>query len=321
MICDMWVGPAHLFADHSPIYAKFTVLGGVTESPTLYVPHDWSIFALDPTIFSQQYVHQAQKAFLLTHIQSREDAEHKLRLWSEVVENSVCKTLQEMHHQDPLRNPLPRLPAHFRGRCAPPRFVRPATKRSIKHDLTGGYNPSGEPTCLKTCLKVRQTRRLASLFRQVSKHLTVHHSWSSIPSVTRQTLHKEWECIRRAQGFGRAWERWILTFECVPILPQGVPDLPLLHLFLQITKYETDLAVRQEEKIHRAAKKHLIQQDTKDKNGSLIFRALRETEQKVISGLPCPITAEAKLIRLSKGTVRLLLTTDTQFMVGPGKVW
>ena len=191
-------------------------------------------------------------------------------------------------------------PAHFRGRCKPPLFVRPVPKRSVKHDLTGGYNPAGEPTSLKTCLKLRQTRRLASV---------VYKSWSSIPPITRQTLHKEWECARRAQGFGRAWERWILTFECVPILPQGVPDLPLLHLFLEITKYETDLSVRQEEKVHRAAKKHLIQQGTKDKNGSLIFRALRETEQKVISGLQCPVSSEAKLIRLSKGTVRLLLTT------------
>lgn len=317
LISDMWVGPAHVFADHSPIYAKFTISQGVSATPALFVPQDWSTFDLDRATLRQQYIHQSSKSFLSSHIHSPADAEHKLRLWSETVEKSVCHTLQVMHQKDPLRCPQKRLPVHFFGRCQPPRFVRPTPKRSARHDPAGGFNPSGEPTSLKTCLKIRQTRRLASLFRQVTKQLAIYSSWQNIPPDTRQNLSREWECIRRAQGFGRAWEYWILHFDCVPLLPQGVPDLPMLHLFLPFTKHETDLSVRQEEKIRRAARKHLIQQDTKDKNGSLVFRALRETEQKVISGLPCPTQAEAKLIRLSKGSVRLLLTTDTHFAPGP----
>lgn len=301
MVRDMWVGPSHIFADHLPTYAKFSVSSTQHMSPTLYVPQDWSIFDLDPEILQQQYRQQSQRFFLPQHIQSSANSEHKLCMWSEVIENSICKTLQWMHRQDPLRNPQPKLPAHFRGRCQPPRYVRPTTPRSVKHDWTGGFNPSGEPTSLKTCLKVRQTRRLASLLRQVKKHVSIHIEWLGIPPVTRQALHREWECIRRAHGFGSSWEHWILQFECVPLLPQSVPDLPLLHLFLQLTKHETDLSVRQEEKTRRAAKKHLIRQDQKDKNGSLVFQALRETEQKVISGLPCPVQSEAKLIRLSKG--------------------
>lgn len=68
--------------------------------------------------------------------------------------------------------------------------------------------------------------------------------------------------------------------------------------------------------MRRAARKHRIQQDNLDKNGSLVYRDLRDKEQKVISGLACPIFIEAKLIRLSKGMVRLLLTTDCKFREG-----
>ena len=260
---DMWVGPSHIFADHSPIYAKFSLSANQLPSPTLYMPQDWSIFDLDREIFQQQYQQQATRSFLPQHIQSTADSEHKLSMWSEVIENAVCRTLQCMHRQDPLRNPQTKLPAHFRGRCQPPRYVRPTPPRSVKHDLTGGFNPPGEPTSLKTCLKVPQTRRLASLLRQVKKIVSVYPDWQDVPPITRQALRKEWECIRRAQGFGHSWERWIIQFECVPLLPQNVPDPPLLHLFLQLTKHETDLSVRQEEKIRRAAKKHLIQQDQK----------------------------------------------------------
>ena len=88
---------------------------------------------------------------------------------------------------------------------------------------------------------------------------------------------------------------WVLGVECIPLVPTRVPDLSLLHTFLQITKYDTDLSVRQEEKVRRAARKHLIQQDCRDKNGSLVFKDLRDKEQQVISGLPCDIQAEASL--------------------------
>lgn len=50
-IVDMWVGPDHIFADHSPIYAKFAIPQHSHDSLHLYVPEDWLIFSLDPTIY------------------------------------------------------------------------------------------------------------------------------------------------------------------------------------------------------------------------------------------------------------------------------
>ena len=48
----------------------------------------------------------------------------------------------------------------------------------------------------------------------------------------------------------------------------------------------------------------------------MTFKALRDQEQKVIAGLPCPVSAPARLLRLSKGQVRLLLLTDQSFRMG-----
>ena len=85
----MWVGPSHIFADHSPIYAKFSLSANQLPSPTLYIPQDWSTFDLDREIFQQQYQQQATRSFLPQHIQSTADSEHKLSMWSEVIENAA----------------------------------------------------------------------------------------------------------------------------------------------------------------------------------------------------------------------------------------
>lgn len=84
----------------------------------------------------------------------------------------------------------------------------------------------------------------------------------------------------------------------------------------QLTRHEAELATRQEERNRRNAHRHLIQMDQKDKNGSMTFKALRDQEQKVIAGLPCPVSAPARLLRLSKGKIRLLLLADQSFRLG-----
>lgn len=141
-----------------------------------------------------------------------------------------------MHHSDPVKFPIKGLAPKYRGRCQPPKFVKPTPIRSIHQDPTMAYNPPGEPTALKTCQKIRQTRRLVSLFRQVNRSLLHHHSWQQIPPATRDNLQKEWGRIKEAQGYGSSWSSWILGFECVSCISSSVPPLSALHVLLQITK-------------------------------------------------------------------------------------
>ena len=133
-------------------------------------------------------------------------AEQKMQIWSHTVEKALNRTIQMQHFCDPLNFPQKNLPPRFRGRCQPPKFEKKSIFRSVKSDPTNSYSPKGEPTSLKTCQKVRQTRRLASLFRQVNRKLLRHQSWEQIPTVEQQSLQQEWSRIRQAQGFGHSWE-------------------------------------------------------------------------------------------------------------------
>lgn len=54
--------------------------------------------------------------------------------------------------------------------------------------------------------------------------------------------------IFRRRGYGRSWSHWIQGFECVPYVPLTIPDVPLMHLTLQLTQYDTDLAVLSDRK-------------------------------------------------------------------------
>ena len=316
-IQDMWVGEEHTFADHSPIFARIRTNSQVSGFTRLYVPADWTIFEIDSAIFESSYSRIAEDEFLVSHIRSTSSPQQKMQVWSAVVEKSLHRTLQAMHNKDPIRWPQKGLPPHFRGRCCPPVFRREPVVRSAQHDCTKAFNPTGEPTRLQTLQKVRQTRRLASLFRQYNRKLCLYDCFANFPCQCQTQLHAEWQKILKAQGFGRSWSHWIQSFECIPYVPLTLPDVSLMHLMLQITQYDTNLAVRQEERQRRCAHKHQILIDKTENNGALIFRALRDTDQKVISGMPCPTQCEAKLIRLAKGRVRLLLTTSVSFV--PGK--
>ena len=318
-ILDMWVGPEHLFADHSPIYTKFQFEQTPSTAPSLFIPEDWSIFPLDTDVFRTQYISQASKT-KLRHIISSTTAPHTLlRQWSDTIEKAVHSTLQIQHAKDPIRHPATGLAKKFRGRCASPRFVSTPEPRTAVRDITGAYDPPGEPTSLRSCLKIRQTRRLASLHRQLTKLITLHLRWEAIPVEKCRYLQLEWDRICKAQGYGKSWQHWILSFDSVRFLPSSVPDEIYLQLLLQITQYDANLAVRQEEKMRRTSRKHRISMDMADKNGSLIFRSLRDPEQKMISGMPCTLLIEAKRIRLSKGSTRLLLTDDAIFRLGPAR--
>lgn len=103
LVTDMWVGPSHLFSDHSPIYARISCDKMHTLPPTLFVPEDWSCFPIQADLFAQKYHDTAQEVFLTTHIESDSvPVEHKVRLWSQTVEKALDRTLRLMHTADPI---------------------------------------------------------------------------------------------------------------------------------------------------------------------------------------------------------------------------
>ena len=311
LLVDMWVGPEHMFADHSPIYARFEVRQVAKVKRKLFVPADWSSLTIDHKCFDKQYKKAAQEAFLDSHIASASNPEQKMHIWSKTIEHALDQTLRCMHRENPVLFPLKNLPSKFRGRCAPPRFLTTTPNRSVKQDATALFDPVGEPTALRNCHKARQTRRLMSLSRQISRQLQQYSSWDHVPVPKQHNLQSEWECIRKAQGYGASWEHWVLGFEIIPFVPMSLPSLPLLHNLVQLTKHDAEIAFRQEEKTVG-----MQINNQQEKNGALVFKALRDPEQKVIIGMPCQVQVEARLLRLSKGSIRILIASDQSFRKG-----
>ena len=222
----MWVGPDHLFSDHSPIYVRFQIQQQQNLAPKLFVPADWSELDIDLRLFEQKYKEIAAHRSLQPAISDLSLPEENMRLWSHAIESALDRTLRQMHAENPTRYPLKSLAPKYKGRCQPPLFVKPTPIRSVRHDPTQAYNPPGEPTALKTCQKVRQARRIASLCRQLQRQLLKCGSWDTIPPEAKTNLRHEWNRIK------------------VPLLSQDVPTLGALHLMSQLTRHEAELATR-----------------------------------------------------------------------------
>lgn len=141
-------------------------------------------------MFEQCYTQIADQEFLLSHIRSTSTPQHKMQLWSSVVEKPL-RTLRTMHMNDPIKWQQKGLPPHFRDRCCPPQFQRTLPTRSPRRDSTNAFNPVGEPTRLQTLHKVRQTRRLASLFRQYNRKLVIYDRLAGFPCFVRNNLQAE----------------------------------------------------------------------------------------------------------------------------------
>ena len=118
----MWVGPDHIFADHSPIYFKFAIPQHRQNTVNLYVPEDWSVFPLDSTVFHQQYRYHAMRNKIHHVIESTTTSARKFEIWWQTVEKAVDSTLRVivMHSQDPIRCPQKNLPPKFWGICKAP---------------------------------------------------------------------------------------------------------------------------------------------------------------------------------------------------------
>lgn len=103
-------------------------------------------------------------------------------------------------------------------------------------------------------MKVRQVQRIASLLQHCRK-LKPHSENNTLV----QQLQHEWNTIKQAQGFGRSWAAWILSFEFVTHIPVNIPTAEWLQEALQLTRFESDAYARQELHLRRHHKRHAIE--------------------------------------------------------------
>ena len=95
------------------------------------------------------------------------------------------------------------------------------------------YQPPNEAFDVKSKQRIRQARRIRSLYSQIADA-----EGNPKPSASDRhgTLQQEWNAILRSTGYGVPFVEWILAWPEIAYLPRDVPTPDVLHDILQIVQ-------------------------------------------------------------------------------------
>lgn len=296
--------------DHCFCNSKFHSLNQAV-SRNWFIPMTWGDIPLDQSILEQCYKTSPVRHTPSRTLHTEDDVNNAFHRWSKGVECAVRQCITLQHQQDPIRFPKATLPRKFWGRCQPTQYITHPAPRTAKHDPTGGYDPPVEATTNKARLKARQTRRLASFLRRLQHLQTCRH-----PEYYHEQTQQEWLAIRRAQGYGRSWERWILSFDCIPFVPCTTPTQEWVAEVFQITKLDADAYARQEAKLRRYHQKHCITFAQAHNNNASTYRIIRGKEQRFLNDFPICHTSPAHLCRAKATKPKLKMSNPFEIPVG-----
>eukprot|EP00438_Fugacium_kawagutii_P009093 Skav206636 [mRNA] locus=scaffold166:28795:33171:- [translate_table: standard] len=272
---------------------------------------------IQPDIFQESYSSLQHQIQLPQHVDTVEDGCLLLERWSCTVEKAVDKTLRIQHKSDPIRNPYHDLPPQCKGRCKPDRSRVTSHPHAVPVDRNDGYNPPDETFRLTNFNKVKQCRRLRSLLKSYEKSFHVDNSCYPFPAAQfRHQFFGEWCAIRNAKGYGRAWCRWILSFEVVTFVSSDLPSLEDLQLYADLSIVDCDASCRQEALNRANVKKFLLQVDVKEGFLSSTYKMVKGKASPKLDEVPMIYKARARLCRIMPGhPVQLQLETQCDFLV------
>lgn len=311
LISDIWVGPDALFPDHRPLFMQLEFPGTQSVAKNWFIPASWGDTPFDPQTLEDCYTRSDRRFVPTQSLQSEEAVNDAFLRWSKGVEHAVKKCIQVQHKNDPVRFPNASLPGKYFGRCCPTKYVTHTAPRTVRRDPTLGYDPPVEATSSKSRLKARQTRRLISFTKHI-KHLS---NIASQPQLFSQLLH-EWTVIRRAQGYGRSWETWLLSFECIPFVPVELPSLEWLSDAVQITRFDADAFARQEASLRKHHKKHCIAFAQSHTNNAGAYRFIKRKEQRFLNDFPVDKSTHATLCRARHNSPKLKMHPPIHLPIG-----
>eukprot|EP00435_Cladocopium_sp_Y103_P004083 s4539_g1.t1 len=129
-------------------------------------------------------------------------------------------------------------------------------------------------------------------------------------------LKREWFVIWHARGFGSRWSAWLLSFEDVPFVPASIPDHASLDLFVDITEMYAKLVCSQEATSRYQHFRHRLRVDQEDGFSSLTYKIVKGSSSPPLCEVPYEISSKATLVRATKGSQALKLTTVKSFVMG-----
>eukprot|EP00435_Cladocopium_sp_Y103_P066590 s251_g28.t2 len=211
--------------------------------------------------------------------------------WGQAMEDNVNAAL----HQG--KGNVDRMNRSFRGRCQPVRFVRCPVMSSTKKARNGCFEPSTEVLTIATRRKVTQVRRLESLHRRLQKA----EKTQDVNQKTKNELQQEWMAILRSHSFGQPYLHWLTAWPSITWPDWPIPTADWLYQALQVTRYHTEAALRQDA-ITRKQKAAYARTLDKAQNSKQAYVAVRGPGMPRVTEIGQKIFFEAMCVPEACGT-------------------
>ena len=309
-ISTMSVQSQHQFDIHTPLFIEFDVCRIEQPLSRWQLPKNWAFLAPPPGV-----IHDFYERMDFTSVFSEEDTDQSegvqnaFKIWSEHVESAIDRSLSFLHRQDPVKHQYDGLPNAYKGRCKLQCPKKPERVPLVKSDRHGGYMPPSEVFGPQARLKIRQVRRLQSLYRRL-KSLPLHLTNNPSDARLLADAFMEWKKIRTAKGYGHCWQNWILSFEAVPFLNTQLPSVETLEVVLQITKIDCDYACHEESKKRSDAFKTRMKIDQEHDFSRMTYKIIRSKEALDLKEVPVDFTIAYSLYRCRDKSSSLRLEQD-----------
>ena len=220
---------------------------------------------------------------------SVDDVAKALLDFSVACETAVDTAVRLKHQQDPVRFRSPTLP----GTTAAGALTGKPSSVSFPalHAPTARVDipPDEEVTSVLGRLKVRQVRRVATLY----KGLVKYHREGATSTSLRSQLLREWRAIDRAKGYAPSFAVWVLNIASFTSYPFDLPDLDWLSDLKQYLAFDCDGLAAQQSKERKVKFQYHVQLDCLQGHSKQGFQALRPPPHPPFQEVPC--TKEAKV--------------------------
>ncbi len=274
------------------------------------IPQCWAPLKPKPEFIQENYTNTFQKFIPnIPDFETVEEGDDYLLKWSKAVEHAVSKSLEQQHLLDPIGSPSNGLSDVYRGRCRPRSLQPIAQAKTVCDDKHGGFNPPCEILGIKSKLKTKQVRRLKSLLRSLKAAPAVL-TWSQ-----QLQLQTEWNAIKKAQGFGKRWDHWILGFDPIHFVPECIPNFDDLELMMNITKMDCESTCWIEHYNRKKKFEHKIKIDAEDNFSRSSYSIIKGHSTQTLHEVPVMQSCTAVLTRSPKGHACVVLMEDKSFRV------
>ena len=233
------VDKSKIFSDHDPVLCTFQLPGNLPENHTIKHPATWTTFDPQKEYISIAFEHLAKNKGLPIMPDdsiATKNLEESLIQWTKTVEQSVDWAIRMQHSESPDKYPAKKLPRNAIGRAKQCKIVKKPLISCLRPACQGQYTPQTSGFSILLSQKVRQVRRIQSLFFRWQKLSQLENGYCE----HHLQLQQEWKSILKAPGYKPYFSHWCAQIPELSWCPLYLPNPEFLHLLLQFVRQDCD---------------------------------------------------------------------------------